>query len=80
MPTTQEDGSIQTQYTGCTLTLLPTKQILRLAPELGLCVAMGTHDAVAGYLPRGRGWGLSLLRSPIERWARFHQPSPWRVK
>jgi hypothetical protein len=35
-------------------TLLPTKQILRLAPELGLCVAMGTHDAVAGFLYPGK--------------------------
>jgi hypothetical protein len=34
--------------------LFPFSQIVNLAPSLGLCVAMGTHEAVVGHLlPQG---------------------------
>jgi hypothetical protein len=37
-------------------TLLPSKQVFRLAPELGLCVAMGTSEGdIVGHLFGGEG-------------------------
>ncbi len=39
------------------LTLLPSKQVVVLGPELGLCIAMGTPDGVVvGHLFRGQGF------------------------
>jgi len=37
-------------------TLLPSKQVVVLGPELGLCVAMGSHEVVFGHLFHGKGF------------------------